>query len=384
MVMCEKPLGRTAAEGRAHGRRPSKQAGVANMVWYNYRRVPAVTLAKQLIDEGRLGRIFHYRAKFLQDWTISKDLPQGGAGLWRLDAERGRQRRHRRSAGALHRHRHVAQRPHRRGHGDDRDLHQGAHAHPDRQGASRSASTTPAPSWPASATARSAPSRRPATRAATRRSTRSRSTASTPRSRGTCTICTGSQYFDHGDEGQLRGWRSIHITDGDHPYMKHWWVPGLQIGYEHTLHPPGRRFPRRPRRRHGRRRRPSARRWRPIGSPTRCWRRPPAGNGSRLTERDRAPAAPGREQTMTMEETRSSLGTGVGVPPLAIEAHAITKVVPGHPGARRCRLRGRPRRGPRARRQERRRQVHVHEDPVGRAARPMPARSSSAARPSRR
>ena len=61
-------------------------AGVPNMVWYNYRRVPAVTLAKQLIDEGRLGRIFHYRAKFLQDWTISSDLPQGGEGLWRLDA----------------------------------------------------------------------------------------------------------------------------------------------------------------------------------------------------------------------------------------------------------------------------------------------------------
>src|SRR5579872_1660610 len=56
------------------------------MVWYNYRRVPAVMLAKQLIDEGRLGKIFHYRAKFLQDWTISSDLPQGGEGLWRLDA----------------------------------------------------------------------------------------------------------------------------------------------------------------------------------------------------------------------------------------------------------------------------------------------------------
>ena len=53
-----------------------EEAGVPNMVWYNYRRVPAVTLAKQLIDEGRLGRIFHYRAKFLQDWTISADLPQ--------------------------------------------------------------------------------------------------------------------------------------------------------------------------------------------------------------------------------------------------------------------------------------------------------------------
>ena len=33
----------------------------------------------------------------------------------------------------------------------------------------------------------------------------------------------------------MRGWRALHITDGDHPYMKHWWVPGLQIGYEHTF-----------------------------------------------------------------------------------------------------------------------------------------------------
>jgi predicted dehydrogenase len=43
------------------------------------------------------------------------------------------------------------------------------------------------------------------------------------------------QYFDHRDQGDLRGWRSIHVTDGDHPYMKAWWVPGLQIGYEHTF-----------------------------------------------------------------------------------------------------------------------------------------------------
>ena len=43
------------------------------------------------------------------------------------------------------------------------------------------------------------------------------------------------EYFDHHDESRLRGWRNIHITDGDHPYMKQWWVPGLQIGYEHTF-----------------------------------------------------------------------------------------------------------------------------------------------------
>jgi predicted dehydrogenase len=42
-------------------------------------------------------------------------------------------------------------------------------------------------------------------------------------------------FFDYRDEGRLRGWKSMHITDSDHPYMKHWWVPGLQIGYEHTF-----------------------------------------------------------------------------------------------------------------------------------------------------
>jgi hypothetical protein len=43
------------------------------------------------------------------------------------------------------------------------------------------------------------------------------------------------EYFDHRDEGIVRGWHSVHVTDGDHPCMKHWWVPGLQIGYEHTF-----------------------------------------------------------------------------------------------------------------------------------------------------
>ena len=43
------------------------------------------------------------------------------------------------------------------------------------------------------------------------------------------------QFFSHHDEGVVRGWRTIHVSDGDHPYMKAWWVPGLQIGYEHTF-----------------------------------------------------------------------------------------------------------------------------------------------------
>src|SRR5207244_12952454 len=86
MILCEKPLAMNGPEALKMVEAVEK-AKVPNMVWYNYRRVPAVTLAKQLIDEGRLGKIFHYRAQFLQDWTISPELPQGGAGLWRLDVK---------------------------------------------------------------------------------------------------------------------------------------------------------------------------------------------------------------------------------------------------------------------------------------------------------
>ena len=85
MVVCEKPLAMNVAEGEAMVR-AVKAAGVANMIFFNYRRVPAISLAKQIIEEGRIGRAFHYRATYLQDWTISADVPQGGAALWRLDA----------------------------------------------------------------------------------------------------------------------------------------------------------------------------------------------------------------------------------------------------------------------------------------------------------
>ncbi|MGH8514893.1 MAG: Gfo/Idh/MocA family protein, partial [Gammaproteobacteria bacterium] len=86
MILCEKPLARDAKEALPMVRAIEK-AGVPNTVWYNYRRIPAVTLIKQVVDEGKLGKIFHYRANFLQDWTINPDVPQGGAGTWRLDVK---------------------------------------------------------------------------------------------------------------------------------------------------------------------------------------------------------------------------------------------------------------------------------------------------------
>jgi len=86
MVLCEKPLAMTAEEG-AMMVEAVRMARVPNMVWFNYRRVPAISLAKQIVDEGRIGRPFHYRATYLQDWTIAEDVPQGGATLWRLDID---------------------------------------------------------------------------------------------------------------------------------------------------------------------------------------------------------------------------------------------------------------------------------------------------------
>ena len=70
MVACEKPLALDAAEG-ASMVRAAAAAGRPTMVWFNYRRVPAMALAKQLVDEGRVGRVFHLRSRWLQDWTIS-------------------------------------------------------------------------------------------------------------------------------------------------------------------------------------------------------------------------------------------------------------------------------------------------------------------------
>ena len=82
MVLTEKPIARNAKEGEKMVAAVEK-AKVPNMVWYNYRRVPAVMLIKQVVERGTLGQIFHYRANFLQDWTISPDVPQGGTGTWR-------------------------------------------------------------------------------------------------------------------------------------------------------------------------------------------------------------------------------------------------------------------------------------------------------------
>ena len=235
MILCEKPLALNTEQGEQMCEAVEK-AGVVNTVWYNYRRVPAVTMAKQLIEEGRLGRIFHYRANFLQDWTISEDVPQGGAALWRLDKD---------AAGS----------------GVTGDLL--AHCIDTAIWLNGSIADVSA------MTETFVKERMHTETGKVEPVTIDDACAflchfnngslglfeSTRYARGHKALYTLAingenasirwdlhdlhrlEYFEHSDEGKLRGWRSIHVTDhgGEHPYMDKWWVPGLQIGYEHTF-----------------------------------------------------------------------------------------------------------------------------------------------------
>lgn len=240
MVLCEKPLAMSVAEAEEMTEAVEK-ANVPNMVWFNYRRVPSIALAKQIVDEGRIGRPFHYRATYLQDWTIAEDVPQGGAALWRLDAK---------AAGS----------------GVTGDL---------------LAHSIDTAMWLNGAITRV--TAKTETFVKERMHTESGEVEpvgiddacmfltefangsmgtfeSTRYARGRKNFNTlelngadGSVYFDLEEpeylqffeytqqqsgkktEDHLTGWRKIHTTNFEHPYMDKYWVPGTCIGYEHTF-----------------------------------------------------------------------------------------------------------------------------------------------------
>lgn len=235
IVLCEKPLAMSIAEGEAMCQ-AVERAGVANMVWYNYRRVPAVTLAKQIIDEGKLGRVFHYRANFLQDWTIAADLPQGGQALWRLDAA---------AAGSGVTGDLLA-------HCIDTALWLNGPIHDvtamtetfvKQRVHQETGEVAPVSIDDACAFLCHFQNGSLGLFESTRYA-RGHKALYTLEVNGEHASLRWDlhdmhrlEYFDHADEGRLRGWRSIHVTDHDgaQPYMDKWWVPGLQIGYEHSF-----------------------------------------------------------------------------------------------------------------------------------------------------
>ncbi len=240
MVLCEKPLAMTAAEGESMCQAVEK-AGVANMVWFNYRRVPAIALARQLVDEGRVGQPFHYRATYLQDWTIAKDVPQGGATLWRLDAKAAGSG----VTGDLLAHSiDTAEWLN----GPIRKVSAVTETFVKQRTHQESGQVEPVEIDDACAFLAVFENGSMGTFESTRYA-RGRKNYNTFELNGE----NGSLFFDLEDphllkyfqyvdpktdikvDDHITGWQTIHVTNFEHPYMDRWWVPGCTIGYEHTF-----------------------------------------------------------------------------------------------------------------------------------------------------
>ncbi|MEU5881869.1 Gfo/Idh/MocA family oxidoreductase [Spirillospora sp. NPDC047279] len=231
-VLCEKPLANTVAEAEAMVAAAERAAarGVKSMVGFNYRRVPAVTLARKLVLEGRLGTIRHIRAQYLQDWLSDPRSPW----TWRMDRDRA-------GSGAL---------------GDI-----GAHIIDTAQfitgdtvaGVSALTETfVPERPHPDGGTARvtvddaalfigrtrrGATAVFEATRFATGRKNSLRIEVNG--SRGSLAFDLESLnelwFHDGTDDGETAGFRRILVTEPSHPYAGAWWPPGHVLGYEHTF-----------------------------------------------------------------------------------------------------------------------------------------------------
>src|SRR5919206_808730 len=237
-ILCEKPLANTLDESRRMQEAVEK-AGVVAMVNFNYRRVPAVQLAKQLIDSGRIGEIRHWRAVYLQDWIVDPEFPL----VWRLQKDLA-------------------------GSGSLGDI--GAHIADlarflvgeitevngllttfikerplpaEVTGLSASASTERGQVTVDDAALflarfdNGAVGTFEATRFATGR--KNRNSFEINGSRGSIVFdlerLNELQFFTLDDAPEVQGFRTILVTEGVHKYMSAWWPPGHIIGWEHTF-----------------------------------------------------------------------------------------------------------------------------------------------------
>lgn len=232
-VLCEKPLANTVAEAEAMAAAAAEAAtrGVRSMVGFNYRRVPAVALARRLVAEGRLGELRHVRAQYLQDWIVDPEFPL----VWRLRKDKA-------GSGAL---------------GDI-----GAHAidlaqfvagslvtgvsgltetfvgeRPLPGSAERGAVTVDDTALFLARFAGGAVGTFEATRFASGRKNALRLEING--SAGSLAFDFEAMnelaFHDHTEDPELGGFRRIQVTEPGHPYVGAWWPPGHGLGYEHTF-----------------------------------------------------------------------------------------------------------------------------------------------------
>jgi len=240
IIVCEKPMAMNLKEAEEMVAAVEKN-GKPNMVMFNYRRVPAVSLFKQIVDEGRIGKPFHYRAVYNQDYTISQKVPQGGSALWRLDAK-------------------IA------GSGVTGDLL--AHSIDTAEWINGPIKKVVAyteifiKERPHAETGKMEPitiddacmflavfeNGSIGTFESTRyaRGRKNYSSMEINGEKGAAFFNLEEpeylQFFRYADpetgkkvEDHLTGWQKILVTNGEHPYMNKYWVPGTTIGYEHTF-----------------------------------------------------------------------------------------------------------------------------------------------------
>jgi predicted dehydrogenase len=232
-VLCEKPLANTLAEAEAMkaAADAAYPGGTRAMVGFNYRRVPALALARGLVAQGRIGTLRHLRAVYLQDWLADPDAPM----TWRMRAERA-------GSGALG------------------DL--GAHIvdlaryltgdeiagvcalsetfvreRPLADGSGRGTVTVDDAVVFTGKLASGALASFEATRYATGRKNGLR--VELNGSAGSLAFdlerLNELEFFDAGDDAGAGGFRRILVTEGSHPYLSGWWPPGHTLGWEHTF-----------------------------------------------------------------------------------------------------------------------------------------------------
>jgi len=229
-VFCEKPLANSVAEARKMVAAVEK-AGVVHMICHNYRRIPAVLLAKQVIDSGRIGTIRHFRGTYLQDWIADPMFPL----VWRLDRKRD-------GSGALgdlgahvvdlarflvgeitevsgHLETFVRERP---------------LATNSRK---RGRVTVDDASIALACFENGAIGTIEATRMAPGRKNWNRFEINA--SKGTVAFdlerMNELELYLESDDVEVRGFHRVLATEPEHPFVKSWWPPGHVIGYEHTF-----------------------------------------------------------------------------------------------------------------------------------------------------
>ncbi len=228
-VICEKPMAVNVSEARQM-LEAARIAGVKNMVAFNYRRVPALVLAKQMIEDGLLGKIYHFNAVYFQDWLVDPDFPW----TWRHDAELAGSGAH----GDMNAHT-IDLAHFLIGEIDsvfgEMKIFTGKRKHTETNEL-REVSVDDAMLF-LTRFNNGASGNFMATRFATgmKNFLRIEIFGSTGGIKFNLERMNELEFFSREDRSGQQGYRTILVTEKDHPYLAKWWPPGHIIGWEHTF-----------------------------------------------------------------------------------------------------------------------------------------------------